>query len=87
MVDVCGNVRVVISCDLQSPFQFFCVSFLGGEDLLEGEDLLLSLLELGLPLLPLPLLLLCTELLEVAANHRVSRGVDVLKKEQIYHQK
>ena len=56
---------------------------LGGEDLLEGQDLLLRLLELGLPLLPLPLLLLGTQLLEVAAYHRVSRGVDVLKTEKL----
>ena len=55
------------------------VPLLGGEDLLEGEDLLLRLLELGLPLLPLPLLLLRTQLLEVPADHRVSGGVDVLK--------
>ena len=46
-----------------------CVPLLGGEDLLEGEDLLLGLLELGLPLLPLPLLLLRTQLLEVPANY------------------
>ena len=46
-----------------------CVPLLGGEDLLEGEDLLFGLLELSLPLLPLPLLLLRAQLLEVPANH------------------
>ena len=48
---------------------------LGGEDLLEGEDLLLGLLQLRLPLLPLPLLLLSAQLLEVPADHRVRGGV------------
>ena len=61
-----------------------CVPLLGGEDLLEGEDLLLGLLELGLPLLPLALLLLGAQLLEVTPDHRVSRGVDVLKNKQFY---
>ena len=54
------------------------VPLLGGEDLLEGEDLLLGLLQLRLPLLPLPLLLLSAQLLEVPADHRVRGGVDVL---------
>ena len=54
------------------------MSLLGGEDLLEGEDLLLGLLQLRLPLLPLPLLLLRAQLLEVPADHRVRGRVDVL---------
>ena len=42
---------------------------LGAEDLLEGEDLLLCLPELRLPLLPLPLLLVGAQLLEVPPYH------------------
>ena len=55
------------------------VSLLGRQHLLQGQDLLLRLLQLGLPLLPLSLLLLRTQLLEISANHRISGRVDVLQ--------
>ena len=44
------------------------MALLAGEDLLEGEDLLLSLAELSLPLLTLGLLLLSRQALEVATD-------------------
>ena len=55
------------------------MSLFGREDLLQCQNLLLGLLQLRLPLLPLPLLLLRAELLEVPADDRVSGRVDVLQ--------
>ena len=49
------------------------MSLFSREDLFQCENLLLSLLQLRLPLLPLPLLLLSAELLEVPSDDRVGR--------------
>ena len=54
------------------------MSLFGREDLFQCQDLLLGLLQLSLPLLPLPLLLLGAELLEVPSDDRVGGRVDVL---------
>ena len=66
----CSVVNDLLTCS---------VSLLGCQHLLQSQDLLLSLLQLRLPLLPLSLLLLRTQLLEISANHRISGRVDVLQ--------
>ena len=45
-----------------------CMPLLGSEHLPQGQDLLLGLPQLRLPLLPLALLLLCAQTLEVVQN-------------------
>jgi len=48
--------------------------------LFQSENFLLSFLELALPLLPLLLLFLSSQSLEVCANDTVSRGADVIRR-------
>ena len=67
------TMRICLSLCLSDSMIFSaalacCMPLLGSEHLPQGQDLLLSLPQLRLPLLPLALLLLCAQTLEVDQN-------------------
>ena len=67
------TMRICLSLSCQIPWYFSvalacCMPLLGSEHLPQGQDLLLGLPQLRLPLLPLALLLLCAQTLEVDQN-------------------